>query len=215
MAKDPTLRKHIREEVESTYVTDPASGNRLVDLQKLVALPLLQSFYTELMRRHVSINITREVVKPGLKVAGYAVPVGALVQAPSEIAHYDEDVWGTEEHPASEFWAERHLKYVDSGQVYEETGLAKREAKYEMTGRAADFFPYGGGMAMCPGRHFAKQEIMLTLAMFASRFDVEFVEWLDMDGTKAGRPAKNDGRYVGAAGMPPDRDMKVRWRKVW
>jgi len=68
---------------------------------------------------------------------------------------------------------------------------------------------------MCPGRHFAKQEIMLTIAMLASRFDVEFVEWTNMDGSASDRPPQNDRRYTGAAGVPPDRDMKVRWKRLW
>lgn len=62
----------------------------------------------------------------------------------------------------------------------------------------------GGGVSICPGRHFAEQEIMLTLAMLASRFDIEFVEWLTMDATVSNRPLQNDIKYVGAAGMPPD-----------
>ncbi len=74
----------------------------------------------------------------------------------------------------------------------------------------------GGGLSMCPGRHFAKQEIILTLAMLVSRFDVEFVEWTTLNGkATSDRPAKDDGRYCGAAGMPPDRDMKIRWRRRW
>lgn len=68
---------------------------------------------------------------------------------------------------------------------------------------------------MCPGRHFAKQEIMLTIAVLASKFDWEFVEWVKMDGTPSSRPPQNNPHYVGAAGVPPDVDMKVRLRRRW
>ena len=68
---------------------------------------------------------------------------------------------------------------------------------------------------MCPGRHFAKQEIMLTLAILAGRFDVEFVDWLNVDGSVSDRPPQNDVKYSGAAGVPPDRDMLARWKRLW
>ena len=73
----------------------------------------------------------------------------------------------------------------------------------------------GGGTSICPGRHFAKQEIMLTLAMIVSRFDIEYLGWTMLDGSVSDRPARDNERYCGAAAVPPDRDMKVRLRKKW
>jgi hypothetical protein len=68
---------------------------------------------------------------------------------------------------------------------------------------------------MCPGRHFAKQEIMLTIAMIITQFDIEFVEWTNIDGSKSYRGPLDDEKYSGAAAVPPDRDMKIRWRRLW
>ena len=73
----------------------------------------------------------------------------------------------------------------------------------------------GGGVSMCPGRFFAKQEIILTLAILVARFDLEFIEWTMLDGTPSDRAACNDVRWTGAAGVPPDRDMKMRWKRLW
>lgn len=73
----------------------------------------------------------------------------------------------------------------------------------------------GGGISICPGRHFAKNEIMLTVAALASKFDWEFVGWVNKDGTEANRAPRNDPRYLGAAGVPPDVDMKVRVKRLW
>ncbi|KAM7214655.1 cytochrome P450 family protein [Rhypophila decipiens] len=215
LAQDSELRQAIREEVEQTYTVDPETGTRVIDAQKLVGLPRLQSVSIELMRMRVSMNVTREVVGPGVKLGGYEIAPGSLLQAPSEIPHYDESIWGTEEHPASEFWADRHVKRVESEEVDSKTGKRKQVLQFEMMGRPSDWFPFGGGQGVCPGRYFAKQEIMLTLATFVSRFDFEFVEWLRLDGTTSDRPAKNDGKYAGAAGVPPDRDMRLRWRRIW
>lgn len=73
----------------------------------------------------------------------------------------------------------------------------------------------GGGIAICPGRHFAKQEILLTVAILLSRFEFEFVEWVTMDGKKSDRPPRNNSKWEGAGGLPPDVDMKVRMKRVW
>ena len=169
------------------------------------SVPISNDDQTQLrvMRLRVSINVTREVVRP-LEVDGYLLKPGSVLQAPTEISHYDEAIWGADGHPAAEFWAERHVKYVDGAPVF------------EMRGRPTDFFPYGGGVAMCPGRHFAKQEIMLTIAMLATKFEYEFVGWVDIVSSRpSDRPPINDPKYAGAAGVPPDRDMKVRVKKLW
>jgi hypothetical protein len=57
---------------------------------------------------------------------------------------------------------------------------------------------------------------MLAIAMLVDRFDVEFVEWTRLeDQGPSDRPAENNARFCGAAAMPPDRDMKIRWRRRW
>lgn len=140
MVKDQQLFQAIREEAETAYTTDPRTGKRILDVQKVVALPLLQSVYTEALRLHVSFNISREVVKP-LEMSGYTLPVNSLLQAPSRIAHYNESVWGVDGHPASEFWAYRNIKFVE--QVDVETGGMKRAMQFEVRGRPTDFFPFG------------------------------------------------------------------------
>ncbi|KAK4448778.1 cholesterol 7-alpha-monooxygenase 2 [Podospora aff. communis PSN243] len=212
IVKDPDLFRRVREEVKTTYTTDPDTGERLIDAQKLIALPLLQSIYIEGLRLHVSLNVTREVIGP-LSLEGYELEKGAILQAPTDISHREESVWGAPGHPASEFWAERHIKYVET--VDEKDGSVKLEPQFSMAGRQNDFFPYGGGAPICPGRFFAKQEMMLTVAILVSRFDIEFVEWTHPDGSPSDRPAQNDGRWAGAASVPPDRDMKIRWKRLW
>ncbi len=115
IAKDPSLFQAVREEVKSAYKIDPATQQPVIDAQTLVSLPILQSVYAEILRLHVSINITREVVGP-IAVEGHSLKKGALVQAPSEIAHCDERTWAVDGHPASEFWAMRHVQYVEKDQ---------------------------------------------------------------------------------------------------
>lgn len=139
LARDPDLFQAVREEVLKAYVTDPTTGKRTIDAQKLLELPLLQSIYVETLRLHMSINITREIMEP-MVLEGYNLERGALLQAPSEIAHYDEGAWASGGHPASQFWAARHVQYAEKR---DEAGRVARVPQFVMAGRSNEFFPYG------------------------------------------------------------------------
>ena len=139
LAKDPILFKAVREEFKTVLKVDTITGRRYVDKRALFSLPLLQSVYTEVLRLHVSINVTREVVGP-LTMEGLSLEKGSMVQAPSEIAHREEGIWSAPGHPASEFWAERHVKHVDEATNAGEGGPVPQ---FSLAGRSNDFFPYG------------------------------------------------------------------------
>ncbi|KAI1735299.1 cytochrome P450 [Xylaria scruposa] len=208
LVQDRQLIQIIRKEVETVFTIDPNTGKHEIDVDRLLSLPRLLSVYTEVLRLHISFNVTREV-RQEISINGFSVAKGSFVQAPSQIAHYDESVWGTADHPASKFWAERHLSYVD------EIGNAITEPRFLITCRPTSFFPFGLGYALCPGRHFAKREILMAVAIVINKFDIEMIEWTLPDGTKSSRPAQDDQYYVGTAAMPPDREMKIRWRRMW
>lgn len=153
--QDPVLFEALRKEALSVYEDDPLTGERHVNTQKLINLPLMQSVYVEAMRVHVSFNVTRQASQP-LAIGGYAIEKGALVQACSKIAHFEESTWGVEGHPASEFWAWRHIKSVAS--VDSATGKAVHQDQFAMKGRPSSFFPYG----MSIPRKFYETEANLT-----------------------------------------------------
>ncbi|KAK6197112.1 hypothetical protein LQW54_010907 [Pestalotiopsis sp. IQ-011] len=90
--KDPDLLRDVREEVEQAVVRD-STGDSLSP-EKLALLPLLQSLYTEALRIHVSILITRTSVEP-VTIDGYDLPAGSIFQAPTHVAHFDEAIWKT------------------------------------------------------------------------------------------------------------------------
>lgn len=66
---------------------------------------------------------------------------------------------------------------------------------------------------ICPGRHFAKQEILIAIAAILYKFDFEMVEWRTLDGKKSDRPAQDDRNFAGVIAMPPDRDLRMRWKR--
>ena len=140
LIKDPSLYKAVREEVLKTRITDPGTLETQLDARTLINMPLMQSLYTEIMRIHVSFNVTREAKQP-IEIDGYHLEKGSLIQTCSQISHFEESVWGTEDHPASEFWAWRHVKYVEK--MDEASGKVEIVPTFSMRGRPSSFFPYG------------------------------------------------------------------------
>jgi hypothetical protein len=72
----------------------------------------------------------------------------------------------------------------------------------------------GGGPGLCPGRHFARQEVLSVIALIIVNFDIEFEEYTMMDGSKSDRGPQDNTWYCGTASMPPDRDMRIRWKRL-
>ncbi|KAK4187336.1 cytochrome P450 [Podospora australis] len=208
LCKDPELFQAVREEALSAYYSqDEGTGRpKEIDVGKLVMLPLLQSVFAETLRLHMSFTNIREARKD-MVFDGYKIKKGSWMQAFTGISHREEAVWGREGHPADEFWVGRHLTWSEND--------GKQVPQFSIAGKGGDFYPFGGGTGMCPGRHFAKQEALVALAAIVTRFDVEFVEWTNQDGSKSDREARGDEKFAGAGTMPADRDMKIRWKRLW
>ena len=136
-------------------------------------------------------------------------------------------VWnaGTPENPRplDTFWADRFLIYPNDpmsgaarkdilsvkenhgGSTTQEKSLEKIEPRFSLEGVAGGWIPYGGGQRMCPGRHFAKQEIIGTLALLLTHYEIELRE-----------PAKGvpecDMRFFPFGGLPPTKEIPFRMR---
>ncbi len=76
------------------------------------------------------------------------------------------------------------------------------------------YLKLGGGNSICAGHNFAKPEVLLTVAMIITRFEIEFVEWLKPNGSRSNRPAQGNTNYANAVATPPDREMRVKWRRM-
>ncbi|KAL1605006.1 hypothetical protein SLS60_004549 [Paraconiothyrium brasiliense] len=150
----PDFRSRIMQELQSCKRDDGS-----VNIPALVRLPLLNSAFHEVLRLYVDLLVVRHV-DSSVALGTHYVKQGEQVMAPT---------WMTHRNPAffyrpDVFDPERFL-VTDP-----ETGMLS----YSATGLGGKYFPFGGGHYMCPGRVFAKQEILGTVAMLLLNFDITF-----------------------------------------
>lgn len=194
MVRDPSLLQRIRSEVQTSMVPGGEPNSALaIDIGKLSSLPLLNSVYSECLRLRSSIPISRRL-REDIEIDGYTLKANNFILAPSWLSHIDENVWAHSGHPASEFWAERFLE--------------KETRKVKL----GDYCPYGGGNVICPGRFFAKHEILAAVAMVVTLYDMDFVRYSKLDGASSGRgPGMDKAECRGIVSL--DRDVVVDFRK--
>jgi hypothetical protein len=175
-----------------------------LDIPKLITLPLFLSIYTETLRMYVAVNVTREV-HADFVIDGHLLKKGNTIMAPSWLGHRDPAVWNNlhpDHPPVNVFYAERFLRQEGDKVVCSTAGLSGR------------YFPYGGGAHICPGRIFAKHEILAAVAMVLLSFEFEFVGWVNpFSKDKEERFPSTKKGYVGNGVMAADRDMRVRVRR--
>ncbi|CAI6292762.1 unnamed protein product [Periconia digitata] len=123
----------------------------------------------------------REVMEDTL-LEGFLLKKGTMLQMPSRIIHQDTDLWSAD---VTQFNPRRFLPEEKKNRPSE-----------------ACFRAFGGGKTLCPGRHFATNEILAVVAVFIARFDM--------------KPLEGDWRHpstintnVAAVVMEPDDDIEV------
>lgn len=175
------------------------------DVAELSQQPRLQSAFAEVCRFYVAIGISRTVSNSDLKLGEWTIPVGETLSIFSRTAAFNDEAWAAQGHkkpgkPLSVFDAERFL--VSPGPGGADQGV---EPVFSLEGVAGCWLPFGGGQRMCPGRHFAKSEMLGTFAMLLSDYDLELSG--DMDGI---RP---DMRWYPTGTLPPIGKVPFRIRR--
>lgn len=188
--QDPALLSSLRNEI-LTAVTI-VGGDIEVHMEKLAALPLLSSVFTEILRLRISTTPTRQL-RNDLLVDGYLLKKGNTVMCPSHIAHITSTPWSSSPQPPDQFFAERFLNQKEP--------------------EAGTYFPFGGGSSKCPGRFFAKQEIYLAVAIIIAKYDFEFLGFSTFEGEKSERGPLPDIRNAGSGALVPDREVRCRMRR--
>ncbi|KAK8086049.1 Cholesterol 7-alpha-monooxygenase [Apiospora phragmitis] len=210
LVRDPALLQRVRTEIRAGAVFPHGVGAlHKVDIAALTRLPLLGSVYSECLRLRSSIPISRRL-REDIVIDGYTLKKDSFLLAPSWLSHINEDVWtaplaasssatGSKGRipGAQEFWAERFLH------------LEATKTKVKL----GDYCPYGGGSVICPGRFFAKHEILAAVAMVVTRFDLGFEGYSSLDGTTPSErgPGMEKAECRGIVSL--DRDMVVNMRR--
>ena len=150
----PDFRSNIMAELQACQRTYGS-----LDIAALTRAPRLNAAFHEVLRLYVDLIVVREVDSSGA-VGVHKVGQGDQVMAPTWMTHRDPTLF---ENPDI-FDPDRFLT------VDKETG----RVGYSVTGRTGAYFPFGGGHYMCPGRVFAKQEVLGTVAVLLLNYQIDF-----------------------------------------
>ncbi|CAI6339841.1 unnamed protein product [Periconia digitata] len=157
-------------------------GFTTYDVDALCAIPFVQSLYAETLRLYVCNIILRTPHSRTLSIDGWGVQKGEIVAAVTYPMHRDSSRFNTgsekDPRPLDEFWAERFLV---------KSGVDRDGVEFSLKGSEDAWFPYGGGSSICPGRFFAKQEMLVTAALLIGNYDVVL----------ASKEVEIDWRYFG------------------
>lgn len=174
--RDPELLATVRAEVE-TCAVQRADGHIRFDADQLLRLPVLQAVYAETLRLRMHFYIIRMPDRVDVNIRDWIIPRQKVIVTPTTVAHMDPEAWSTglgNEHPVDQFWVGRFLKYPSRNAQGNASDTAA--PVFSTEGLEGSWIPYGGGPRQCPGRHFAKRQILLTTALIVSLFDCEILE---------------------------------------
>ncbi|KAI1382460.1 cytochrome P450 [Hypoxylon crocopeplum] len=216
--RDIPLKNEIFQRVSSTLLTpgtDISHGDSHMefDTEKLCSDPLLQSVYAETLRLRVAALIVREAAQRDFSFCGWHIKKNEVLTVSSHTEAMNEDIWGmgqdSNPHPLDTFWSHRFLvdpEDPNSGPLRDPKlkKITNRDPYFSTDGLAGTWIPYGGGRSLCPGRHFAKREIMLTTAVFLTAYE------FDLDPSYI--PTVDMGHF-GFGTMPPKGKIPCRIRR--
>ena len=195
-----------------------SQGHLAFDITKLTEDALLQSVYAETLRLRVAVLIVRQPTRSDFSFRGWHIKQNEIVSLSTRTELMDQDFWNagsaSDPHPLDRFWADRFLIKPDdphSGPLREPKRRAagkavgsEEGARFSLDGCTWSWVPFGGGRNLCPGRHFAKREIMLTAAIMLTAYDIELLT------DKMPGP---DESVFGFGTMPPNAKVPCRIRR--
>ncbi|KAJ8133009.1 hypothetical protein O1611_g616 [Lasiodiplodia mahajangana] len=177
---DPQLLTTVREEItqaireNSSNDIGPHKNYRLSVAELKDRCPMLLAVCRECLRLGSDNYSTRMVKENTLLADRYFLKKGAVVQIAGGVIHADQSIWGDN---VEDFNPGRFLE------PRQQSGAAKQNQIHPAAFRA-----FGGGKTLCPGRHFAMNEILSLVSLVILMFDMEAA-----DGGKIKVPRKNDG----------------------
>jgi cytochrome P450 len=190
---DDDLRERVELEISDAFEGDKG----VVQIDKLLKAPLLNSICNEVLRLRVGSLVGRTSESTLELSGGSKLQPGIPVMSANWLGGLDTKFWNTgrvmpdntTEHPLDRFWAERFLEYHDdvaSGPLHkdhlhgEEPPLTQaagvgpvRCARVVTNGLQSHWFPFGGGAYRCPGEALAKQTMLVSVAVVLKELHIE------------------------------------------
>ena len=189
---DEKLLNQIRSELISvvTPCENDKDGVKEIDLNVSAIrdkCPLLVASYEETLRLTAGNSSIRHTVAETTVGDQWVLEKDRSIQMPTAFLHTDPISWGAN---AENFRPERFFKNC----------LTKEESAL----RTMAFRPFGGGNALCPGRHLVFSEIMAFVGMLFVAFEVQ-----PEDGTGQWTLPRKDKSKIPMSSLKPLGDVRV------
>ncbi|KAF8187069.1 cytochrome P450 [Mycena galopus ATCC 62051] len=166
---DAELLRTVREEIEAILTSDNDAQTLAIDDLKNKC-PVLSAVYRECLRLNSDNNSVRVVKEDTLLSDRWFLAKDSVVQIAGGVIHADSAIWGSDVDTFD------HKRFLD------------KEKGKERQVHPAAFRAFGGGKTLCPGRHFAMNEILSFVALVVLQLDIT-----GEDGGRINVPRKNDG----------------------
>ncbi|KAI8632764.1 putative cytochrome P450 pisatin demethylase [Xylariaceae sp. FL1651] len=153
LMRSPKILAKLREEIDAQ-----TTMNGHIPFKVACRMPYLQATIKEALRLHPATGLPLWRIAPegGAVVANKHFPAGAVIGVNSWVAHYDQEVFGTD---ASAFRPERWLE-----------AMSRDKEHYQRM--EANYIPFGLGSRTCIGRHISMLEMTKLIPELISRFDI-------------------------------------------
>jgi cytochrome P450 len=225
----PTLMAELQAEI-SNCQTGPTS----FDLKGVTTQPKFKSLFYEALR-WATASPSLRMIREDCQLGDYVLRAGNMVVVHSRTLQMDKNTWSVPDRPESDpanFWPERFLDGHNHSEalIVEENAEAEKNYSADIKKSSAQgkktrdekasvskskyiqhkmsaLRPFGGGTTLCPGRHFAVNEILGGMAAMMLRLEIEVVaEELERNGVPEPDLKKTGGLF-------PDRPFIVRMRR--
>ena len=228
------VRRDVCKAIISPQTNDGCSdgGTLRLDIATLCASPLLQSMFAETLRLYQTVALMR-MSDQDFELDGWRFRKNRMIFLCSRSVHLNASLWNTgpadaphRHYPIDEFWADRFLTYpnqedpvarepVNHQSPFSEKGeegspCGGPTPVFSLKGLENCWVPFGGGPTLCPGRTFAKNEMLASFAILSTKFDVELL--LETSGREK-KKIEPDMSFLSIGTVPPKGDIPFRIRR--